>query len=260
MGDHGHICLNCGAEVTTAYCGHCGQKAETHRFTISHFIEHDIIHGMFHLDKGFIYTAKQLMSRPGAAIREYIDGKRVSYFNPVTLLLLMVALNLFVQHTVHYDFNNLIGNADPKASGVIAQVQAFQLKYTKQLYLLSIPLVSFSTWLIFRRTKQNYAEHLVLNTYKESGLLVVSTLFMLLSGISKDPVYFRVLTGAQGLVANIYSFLFYWQYFRPDYRKKGLLLGASILANLFLFTMLTTAFLLFIVLPMFGIVLWASPS
>lgn len=264
MNHHDHTCLNCGQQVTGAYCGHCGQKAETHRFTIRHFIEHDIVHGMFHLDKGFVYTAKQLFTRPGYAIREYIEGKRASYFNPVTLLLLMIGLNLFVQHSLNYDLYAFIGRPGAakaeKIADIMDQVQHFQLKYAKQLYLLSIPILSLCTFLIFRKTKQNYAEHMVLNTYREAGLLVVNTIFVLLSVLSHNVAYTRVLFTLMGITANVYSFSFYWQYFRKDYEKNGALLIISIIGNLILYSLIFSLILILLVLPRFGIHLATTPG
>lgn len=235
----GHTCLNCGQAVTTKYCGNCGQKAETHRFTFRHFVEHDIIHGVFHIDKGFPYTAKQLFLRPGYAIREYIEGRRISYFNPVTFLLLIIALNLFVQYSVGYNFESVFVKPDKEVATALQQVQHFQQKYMKQLYLGTIPLVSFCTWLVFRRSRKNYIEHLVMNTYKDGALLLLTTGFMLLASLSGNITYSRIVMGLMGLVTNLYAVYFYWQFFRQDYRSR-VALFFSIVGAMLLYTFLSS--------------------
>ncbi|MBD1429705.1 DUF3667 domain-containing protein [Sphingobacterium litopenaei] len=74
-------CLNCHKEIHGKYCSHCGQSADTHRLSLSHFIAHDVVHGVFHLDKGLLFTIKQVLTRPGYAAMDYIAGKRKSYYN-----------------------------------------------------------------------------------------------------------------------------------------------------------------------------------
>ena len=155
MSEH-NTCLNCGAAVTTNYCGHCGQKAATHRFTLKHFVAHDIIHGAFHLDKGFPYTLKHLVTKPGYSIRDYIDGKRVGHFNAITFLLIVIALNLFVQSATNYDLAKLT-LVDTNATGLLEQAQHYQKAYIKQFYLITIPLASLIGYLVLRRSGLNFA-------------------------------------------------------------------------------------------------------
>jgi hypothetical protein len=71
-------CKNCHQTYTGNYCNNCGQPADTHKINI-HYLWHDIQHGLFHFDKGVTYTAKQLFTRPGHSIREFIEGKRVKH-------------------------------------------------------------------------------------------------------------------------------------------------------------------------------------
>lgn len=248
MNHHSHTCLNCGEQVTTAYCGHCGQKAETHRFTIRHFIEHDIVHGMFHLDIGFLHTAKQLFTRPGYAIREYIEGKRISYFNPVTFLLLLIAFNLFVQISTGFSYSNIVGGNDTTRTA-LEEIQHLLQKYSKQLYLVTIPLISLSTFLVFRKTRQNFAEHLVLNTYKEAGGLMINTIFILLMALVHNVNAQRIFISLMELCTTFYGIMFYWQYFKRDYPNR-LVLALSILAQILLWAAMMGILAYFVLLPM----------
>jgi hypothetical protein len=242
----GDICLNCGAPVTGKFCSQCGQKKETHRFTIGHLLAHDLVHGMFHLDKVFPYTAKKLFTRPGYAVREYIEGKRISYFNPVTFLLLVIAANLSIQLITGFSYANLFGIASKNAS-TMEQVQHFLQKNYKPMILVTLPFISLCTWLVFRKARQNYAEHLVMNTYKESASLIISTVFFLVMSISKDPGFQRIVFGLSGLTVNIYNIRFYWQFYKADYNNK-FVLGLSIIALFLLYMILITSFVYVIIM------------
>src|SRR5689334_23434282 len=98
------ICKNCSTEFEGKFCPNCSQKANTHRFTIGHFA-HDAFHAVTHTDKGVLFLIKELFRRPGEVALEYNAGKRKKYFNPITYLLLVSALQIFAaQKTGIYDY------------------------------------------------------------------------------------------------------------------------------------------------------------
>jgi hypothetical protein len=225
MSEH-NTCLNCGAAVTTNYCGHCGQKSATHRFTIGHLIAHDVIHGVFHLDKGFLFTVKQLFTRPGNAIREYIEGKRVNHFNSVTFLLLVLAVNVFLISTGWFSFAKVIGV--PQNQNILENIQHFLSKNYKALLAFTIPANALITFLVFSKAKLNYAEHLVMQTYREGGNLFIQTIFMSIIGFCDNSTIQRGLFGLMGTATGIYGIWYFWQFFSRDFKNKfaqaGLLL------------------------------------
>jgi hypothetical protein len=85
---HVQACLNCGAEVTGAYCSACGQKAHLHR-SILHAAE-EFLHGITHFDSKLWNTLPLLFLRPGRLTRDYVHGRRARYVAPVALFLLTV--------------------------------------------------------------------------------------------------------------------------------------------------------------------------
>lgn len=59
---------------------------------------HDLLHGIWHLEKGILFTIKETFMRPGQAALDYITGKRIRYYNVFYLSLLVIALNLLLSH------------------------------------------------------------------------------------------------------------------------------------------------------------------
>ncbi|MCK6693727.1 MAG: DUF3667 domain-containing protein, partial [Thermoanaerobaculia bacterium] len=80
----------------------CGQKAKTKRITTKTVWE-EVRKSVIHYDQGFSYTVLQLLRRPGHAIREYLEGKRVNHIKPVKFLLWSTAINFLVFHLLGLD-------------------------------------------------------------------------------------------------------------------------------------------------------------
>jgi hypothetical protein len=87
-------CLNCGAPVSGAYCGRCGQAAHLHR-SLLHLTE-EFLHGVLHFDAKGFRTIPLLFFRPGLLTRRYIEGQRTRYVSPMALFLFCVFLAYFV--------------------------------------------------------------------------------------------------------------------------------------------------------------------
>jgi hypothetical protein len=81
------VCRDCGAGLTPAqaYCGTCGQKRIVGKITL-HEIAHDLIHAFVHVDRSVLSLVRQLLLRPGAVARDFIEGRRRRYFGPFGFL------------------------------------------------------------------------------------------------------------------------------------------------------------------------------
>ena len=83
-------CLNCGTQLTGAYCHACGQIGHIHR-TIGGFM-HDLLHGALHFEGKMWRTLPMLAFRPGKLTRRYIEGARARFVSPMALFLFSVFL------------------------------------------------------------------------------------------------------------------------------------------------------------------------
>lgn len=211
-------CLNCNAATKDNFCSICGQKNSTHRFSLEHFIVHDLIHGVFHLDKGFFFTLKELFTRPGHSVREYVQGKRVKYFNAFTAIIIIIGVGYFLGEFAKGKTIDL-SQTDKDFEGFSRVTK----HYAKLIALSWVPFYALMSYLLFKKSKQNYSENLILNMYMIVGILVIEGIFSVTilpfaSGM--------VLKGALGLmtIAKIcYIFWFYYQYFSTSYGKMNLL-------------------------------------
>ncbi|MCD8739135.1 DUF3667 domain-containing protein [Mucilaginibacter roseus] len=215
-------CLNCAADVTLNYCPQCGQKVSTHRYSIKHFVEHDLIHGVWHVDKGVLFTLKELFTRPGHGVREFIEGKRVNYFSFVTLILLIVTISTMLAPYVHVKMADLMPQ---QTREMMNSVEKFMSAHPKLVLIISIPIYSLFSFAWFNKARLNYSEHLVLNSYR----IIPEMIFGLLVSIvtifyTNTAVIAFLYLGFITLFSFLYSIYFYFQFFSVyGYSKSGLI-------------------------------------
>jgi hypothetical protein len=120
---------------------------------------------------------KDLAIRPGKMARDYVSGKRKSYFNPFSFFLIVMTFFILVNATFKGDLPDI--PVDPKVLARIPTEQGkqsyigtmkrlnntahFRDKYANVFGMTAVFLISLITWLFFYKKGYNYAEHLTGN-------------------------------------------------------------------------------------------------
>jgi hypothetical protein len=160
-------CKNCNTPVSGHYCSACGQQAHIHRVTIAH-LGHELIHALTHTDKGFLILIKELLTRPGVVAREYLDGQRKRYFNPLSFLVITTAFYAYIAYKTGYFTAISAGNSPRPVQPYpyYNEMMEVMVNNGKLLSLiLIVPLLAFMTWISFLRSRFNLAEAFVLQSY-----------------------------------------------------------------------------------------------
>lgn len=160
-----HICKNCNTKFNGNYCNNCGQTSDTHKLDF-HFIWHDVKKGLFHYDSGIFYTAKELFTQPGHSVREFIEGKRVKHFKPISLVLVLATFYAFLFHTFNAGFF-----VEKNSSGESQKIMEFVTSHFSWITLATIPIYTLGTFICFRKQGYNFVEFFILNTFKASQRL-----------------------------------------------------------------------------------------
>ena len=229
-----NACLNCSNQFDGKFCNECGQKASTHRFTIHEWF-HEIPHSIFHVDGGFFYTFKNLCLRPGNMIREYLDGRRKTYFSPFLYLLIMCGIFIVVNHFVSDSSNYEKEITDLKSAGAYLVAN-----YYKVIIVAMILPMSLSSFLIFYRSGFNFAEHLVISAFITAQLIIGDIILYSLAATDFAQSQPQILAILNLLLKVPYWMWAYWQFFKPSNRLLGAL---QIFGTIFLCTLLTQAML-----------------
>ncbi len=163
-------CKNCGNDFEGKFCNNCGQKADLQRFSLKHAL-HEFIHTFTHVDSGIFFLIRELFLWPGIVAKEYIDGQRKKYFNPVQYLILAVAAATFLSvkfNLMGPDLSpispEVYGELSEKAK-VFLQFREYIYKYFNLILFLAVPVMALFSWLFYRKSGYNYAENLILNVF-----------------------------------------------------------------------------------------------
>lgn len=219
-----HNCLNCNYETNKNYCSNCGQKTSTHRYSLQHFFAHDFIHGIFHFDSGFLFTIKELFTRPGHSVREFIQGKRAKHFNYFTAVILLLTITYFVSKWAKVELTEVF-TSSVGLSRVIKD-------YVKLTTLITVPIYALFSYLIFKKTKQNYTENIVINMFLLVGMLVFRLTLHVVIAITSNIEAINVINLALGIITYVYISIFSYQYFSAFEYPKGVLIRKVLLFSL----------------------------
>ncbi len=168
-------CKQCDKEGNGNYCNNCGQSYTIKRITIATII-HEIFHFFSHLDKGILYTLKQLIVSPGKPQLEYIEGHRVKHQKPFSMFFLCAtaaALIYYWTNSIIYHYFN---------AGEIEEAKFFH-QYMVLLSVVMLPIYTLITYLFFAKSRYNYAEIFILLLYSLSFLVFCSSLLQFLKFI-----------------------------------------------------------------------------
>lgn len=203
-------CQNCSTALVGDYCHTCGQKSLTKRLTIKSVVL-DFFHALTHADKGFLRLVKTLVRQPGIAAREYVEGKRKRYFNPLTFLVICAAIHFyFTTQTGYFDAVQQYA-AEGSLRHEINEFMDNNLKAI-DIFILT-PLIALYSWLLFRKPKYNLAEHLVLQSFVlGQGLLIRVMIFVPLFVLF--PEWARLNAMVFQLTLLTYLIVAYRQFFR----------------------------------------------
>ncbi|CAL2094311.1 conserved membrane protein of unknown function [Tenacibaculum sp. 190524A02b] len=227
-------CLNCNNDVEENFCQICGQKVSTHRFSLKYLFDKGILNGVFMINKGLFYTLKELLTRPGHSIREYINGKRVKHLNAFNLLLLLITVAYFLDTYTNLKLADVMNESSKEFA---TSFEKFMKEYPRLIYIMNVPLMAISSFLIFRKSKLNLAENIILSTYKSSAEILLTMPLILLAIFYKDLSVLKIAYQLSPLLAFGYSFWFYYQFFSTyGYKKRSLIFRSFFSILIFVLT------------------------
>lgn len=214
-------CLNCGNALTGNYCAQCGQKAEVRRLDW-HSLGEEVFHFFTHIEKGFLFTSRDLIIRPHRLCKDYLEGKRKSYHKPIGFLLIWITIFTLVYHGAHsFTHFQYIPRKGSSNSLFSFDREHFSIlgRYRSIVELLLLPVSAFISWFFIGRSRLNYVEVLTVFFYFISFLFMwmsAQYLIAVVASINFKHTYFDMVSTGVFVVWLVWSgYRFYRQYAIP---------------------------------------------
>ncbi|CAL2102164.1 conserved membrane protein of unknown function [Tenacibaculum sp. 190130A14a] len=96
------ICKNCESKIEGNYCNHCGQRTAIDKVSFKETFQ-DLANAFFSVDAPFYLTFKELFLNPGKLFRAFLEGKRKTYYKPVSFFVLTMIVYLLTRSLINYD-------------------------------------------------------------------------------------------------------------------------------------------------------------
>lgn len=230
-----HTCKNCGHRFKGNFCNQCGQTANTLEINFQNTIL-ELQVSLIQLDKGFFYTTRELLLRPGKTIRDYLMGKRVKHFKPFAYVLVLSTIyaliteltdrSNFLTDFLEGFYNGTSDEAEKSDLGVIGDIFLWMTSHYAYTSLLIIPLISLASFLCFYRQGYNYFQHLVLNSYLAGLRTVFYLLVLILTSFSENQSLIDTIDLLKVFLGIILTFWTYDRFFHTlsAWKKIGLTL------------------------------------
>jgi len=182
------------------------------------------------------FTLAELFVRPGNSIQEFLDGKRKRHFKPIAYVLTWSTVyfvvtqiadqNTWVEDVITGWMNGATG--EKSAAEIPRTVTWFSKNYAYATLLL-LPVFSLASYLAFLKFGRNYLEHIVLNSYITGQQAIFYALFAIAGTViesdAKEMLPF--------LVAVLYTFWVFWQFF-PEGNRVMIILRSAMTYALYL--------------------------
>jgi hypothetical protein len=210
-------CKNCKTELNSKFCPDCGQPTNLKRID-GHYIIHEIEH-VLHFERGILYTVRELITKPGQNIRNYLSENRSRLVKPIIFIIVTSLIYTLISHFFHIEEEYVNYNGLEKSSiGTILKWIQGNYGYASILTGIFIAI-----WLkvFFRKYGYNFFELLIMLCFVQGISMLIFAVFAFAEGL----LHFKLLNVA-GIIGVIYVIWAIGNFFEA--KKIGNYLKASI--------------------------------
>ena len=171
-------CKNCNSEFSGSYCNTCGQRTSIHKVTFKETFQ-DFIDTMFSVNAPLWVTIKSLMLNPGKLFREYLSGKRKTYYKPVPFFILTTIVFVLVKTILNFDPMENVARAhhEDLNLSLINDAGIFMAKNINNIIFTFV--FSFAAMVkLFFYKQYSFAEYLAVTFYIIGFYILITTIAM----------------------------------------------------------------------------------
>ncbi|WP_282630270.1 DUF3667 domain-containing protein [Empedobacter sedimenti] len=153
-------CLNCNEIITNNFCSNCGQPAKLKRIN-QQYAWQELLN-LIGYENGFVFTVKELITRPGKTVQEYIHINRKKITKPITFLILSSIIYTLVSQ---YFYTDIISNKQMEAfygNSTYYKILIWVNNNYGYANLLMLLPITLWTKIFFRKYNYNFYETFVM--------------------------------------------------------------------------------------------------
>ena len=172
------ICKNCKFVTSGSYCNNCGQRTSVKKVTFSETFQ-DVINAMFSIDAPLWVTIKALVLNPGKLFRDFLSGKRKTYYRPVPFFILTTIVFVLVRTFLNYNPMQNIAQAQHESvdMSLLNSAGVFMAKNINNIIFSFVFSFAVGIKLFFYK-KYSLAEYLAVSFYMVGFYIIITTLIM----------------------------------------------------------------------------------
>lgn len=172
------ICKNCELETSGNYCNSCGQRTSVNKVTFKETFQ-DFIDVIFSVNAPLFLTLKLLIVNPGELFRNYLSGKRKTYYKPVPFFILTTIVFILIRVIMRYDPTaNLVQVGGTSLNeNLINQAGVFMTENINNIIFIFV--FSFAVFVkLFFYKRYSFAEYIAVSFYVIGFYLVITTVLI----------------------------------------------------------------------------------
>ena len=176
-----NTCKNCSESFDGNFCPNCGTIVHAKRINNRYVIE-ELEHGILHLDKGILFTLKEMLIRPGKSARNFVEGEkeRFKHFKPLGFLIITSIIYGFISHKFGYYETGSESN-----SAIIDWIE----NHNNYANLIAIAYIALGLrYVFYRKRNYNLFEYFILMAFVTGQIMVFGMFAEIISGITHSEI------------------------------------------------------------------------
>ena len=227
-------CKNCGADVSGAFCGSCGQRVVDFRKPFFQLAK-EVTTETLDVDGRAASTLYTLFRFPGRLTQAFLAGQRVRYTSPIRLYL-VISILFFVVIAWVAKQGYLLDPGQTVADDAALQAR-FASELLPRLMFVLLPIFALLLKLVF--PSRLYFDHVIFSLHIHSAMFFVLIFMLPLERVASENLY--------ALAAQVIFFLYLLGYFfiaiKQNYKTSWVLTTLKSLFVLFGYLIILSLFI-----------------
>ena len=155
----------------------------------AHYISHEIQH-LLHFEKGFPFTVRELLLRPGKSVREFLFEDRNKYVKPIIFLIVSSIIFTLITHFFHIEYSFFNIDKIVPLKGKIQSKEIGEWTNSHLGYTNLIMGIFIGIWIkiFFKKHNYNIFEIVVLLCFVLGTALIILATFLSIAVLFKIPI------------------------------------------------------------------------